>query len=106
MKYPHMSLFSYMFIHFQTLVESESFTESSVGTQEYMLQYCEADNKVSSDDVFSTIYQGEQMSYLVTDIEPHVTYTFRVCGRSGNKEKWGAWSACKNGVTSLEPHGK
>jgi hypothetical protein len=46
------------------------------------------------------------MSYLVTDIEPHVTYTFRVCGRSGNKEKWGPWSACKNGVTSLEPHGK
>ena len=72
-----------------------------------MLQYCQADNKVSSDDVFSTIYQGEQMSYLVTDIEPHVTYTFRVCGRSGNKDvKWGPWSAYKNGVTSLEPHGK
>ena len=88
----------------ETLVESESFTESSVGTQEYMLQYCQADNKVSSDDVFSTIYQGEQMSYLVTDIEPHITYTFRVCGRSGNKEKWGPWSCCKNGVTSLEPH--
>ena len=47
------------------------------------------------------------MSYLVTDIEPHVTYTFRVCGRSGNKDvKWGPWSAYKNGVTSLEPHGK
>ena len=71
-----------------------------------MLQYCKADNKENSGDVFSTIYQGEQMSYLVTDIEPRVTYMFRVCGRSSNKEKWGPWSVCKNGVTSLEPHGK
>ena len=87
------------------MVESESFTEGSCSAQEYMLQYCQVDNKGNHDDVFNTIYQGEEMSYLVTDIEPRVSYTFRVCGRSGNKEKWGPWSLCKNGVTSLEPHG-
>lgn len=89
----------------QTYSDSESITDCS-GVQEYMLQCCRTDNKGNSDSVFSTVYCGEESSHLVTDLEPHVSYTFRVCGRFGNEGKWGSWSIPRNGITTLDQHGK
>lgn len=71
-----------------------------------MLQYCRTDNKGNSDSVFSTVYCGEESAHLVTDLEPHVSYTFRVCGRFGNEGKWGSWSIPRNGITTLDQHGE
>ena len=70
-----------------------------------MLQYCRTNNKGNSDSVFSTVYCGEESSHLVTDLEPHVSYTFRVCGRFGSEAKWGSWSIPRNGITTLDQHG-
>ncbi|KAJ7375636.1 Cytokine receptor-like factor 3 [Desmophyllum pertusum] len=61
----------------ETYSDSESITDYS-GVQEYMLQYCH--------------------------LEPHVSYTFRVCGRFGNEGKWGSWSIPRNGITTLDQH--
>lgn len=88
----------------QTCSDSESITDYS-GVQEYMLQYCRTNNKGNSDSVFSTVYCGEESSHLVTDLEPHVSYTFRVCGRFGSEAKWGSWSIPRNGITTLDQHG-
>lgn len=87
----------------ETCSDSESITDYS-GVQEYMLQYCRTDNKGNNDSVFSTVYSGEESSHLVTDLEPHVSYTFRVCGRFGNEGKWGSWSIPRNGITTLDQH--
>lgn len=95
-----------MLFIFQTFSDSESITDYSSGVQEYMLQCCRTDNKGNSDSVFSTVYCGEESSNLVTDLEPHVSYTFRVCGRFGNEGKWGSWSIPRNGITTLDQHGK
>ena len=90
---------------FQTYSDSESITDYSM-VQEYMLQCCRTDNKGNDDSVFSTVYSGEESSHLVTDLEPHVSYTFRVCGRYGSEAKWGSWSIPRNGITTLDPHGE
>ncbi|KAJ7362052.1 Cytokine receptor-like factor 3 [Desmophyllum pertusum] len=87
----------------ETYSDSESITDYS-GVQEYMLQYCRTDNKGNCDSVFSTVYCGEESSHLVADLEPHVSYTFRVCGRFGNEGKWGSWSIPRNGITTLDQH--
>lgn len=87
----------------ETCSDSESITDYS-GVQEYMLQYCRTNNKGNSDSVFSTVYCGEESSHLVTDLEPHVSYTFRVCGRFGSEAKWGSWSIPRNGITTLDQH--
>lgn len=87
----------------ETFSDSESITDYS-GVQEYMLQCCRTDNKGNCDSVFSTVYCGEESSHLVTDLEPHVSYTFRVCGRFGNEGKWGSWSIPRNGITTLDQH--
>lgn len=87
----------------ETFSDSESITDYS-GVQEYMLQCCRTDNKGNSNSVFSTVYCGEESSHLVTDLEPHVSYTFRVCGRFGNEGKWGSWSIPRNGITTLDQH--
>lgn len=87
----------------ETYSDSESITDYG-GVQEYMLQCCRTDNKGNSDSVFSTVYCGEESSHLVSDLEPHVSYTFRVCGRFGNEGKWGSWSIPRNGITTLDQH--
>lgn len=87
----------------ETFSDSESITDYS-GVQEYMLQCCRTDNKGNCDSVFSTVYCGEESSHLVTDLEPLVSYTFRVCGRFGNEGKWGSWSIPRNGITTLDQH--
>ena len=92
-------------ILFQTYSDNESITDYSL-VQEYMLQCCRTDNRGNDDSVFSTVYCGEESSHLVTDLEPHVSYTFRVCGRYGSEAKWGSWSIPRNGVTTLDQHGE
>ncbi|XP_068761920.1 cytokine receptor-like factor 3 [Montipora capricornis] len=87
----------------ETYSDSESITDYSM-IQEYMLQCCRTDNKGNDDSVFSTVYSGEESSHLVTDLEPHVSYTFRVCGRYGSEAKWGSWSIPRNGITTLDQH--
>lgn len=87
----------------ETYSDNESITDYSL-VQEYMLQCCRTDNRGNDDSVFSTVYCGEESSHLVTDLEPHVSYTFRVCGRYGSEAKWGSWSIPRNGVTTLDQH--
>jgi len=87
----------------ETYSDSESITDYSI-VQEYMLQCCRTDNKGNDDSVFSTVYCGEESSHLVTDLEPHVSYAFRVCGRYGSEGKWGSWSIPRSGITTLEQH--
>ena len=55
--------------------------------------------------MFNTVYEGEDLSFLVTDLEPNLSYTFRVCSRFGNEGRWSSWSIPRNGITSLDPHG-
>ncbi|KXJ28571.1 cytokine receptor-like factor 3 [Exaiptasia diaphana] len=87
-----------------TFSDSESVTEYS-GVQEYILQCCCTDNKGNHDGaVFNTVYNGEGMSHVVTDLEPHVSYTFRVCGRFGRDGRWSSWSIPRSGMTTLDPH--
>ncbi|XP_031563814.1 cytokine receptor-like factor 3 [Actinia tenebrosa] len=86
-----------------TFSDCESITDYS-GIQEYILQCCCSDNKNASGTVFNTVYTGEEMSYTVTDLEPHVSYTFRVCGRFGKDGRWSSWSIPRNGITTLDPH--
>lgn len=91
---------------FQTFSDSESVTECS-GIQEYILQSCCTDNKSDHDSaVFNTVYTGDGMSHVVTDLEPHVSYTFRVCGHFGRDGRWSSWSIPRSGMTTLDPHGK
>ena len=71
-----------------------------------MLQVCRTDNKGNRDSVFNTVYEGEELSYLVSDLEPNVSYTFRVCSRFGKDGRWSSWSIPRNGISSLDPHGK
>lgn len=87
----------------ETYSDSESITDYSL-IQEYMLQCCRTNNKGNDDSVFSTVYCGEELSHLVTDLEPHVSYTFRVCGRYGSEAKWGSWSIPRSGITTLDQH--
>ncbi|EDO36959.1 predicted protein [Nematostella vectensis] len=89
----------------ETFSDNESFTDYS-GIQEYMLQYCRTLDRGNNEAaaVFSTVYSGEEMSHIVTDLEPHVSYTFRVCGRFGKDGKWSSWSIPRKGITTLEPH--
>ena len=95
---------THFWIFKQSFSDCESITDYS-GMQEYMLQCCHTDNKGNSDAVFSTVYSGEDTSHLVNDLEPHVSYTFRVCGRFGNEGKWSSWSIPRNCITTLHPHG-
>lgn len=52
--------------------------------------------------MFSIVYCGEELSYLVIDFELYVLYIFRVCGRFGNEGKWGLWSIFRNGIIILD----
>ncbi len=82
---------------------------------EYTLQYSSTQPGPANSDVleeavlvFNTLYTGEEMQYLMTDVEINRSYYFRVC-KSRNKAGCTGitepWSISKRGWTTLSPYG-
>ena len=85
----------------QQVSDSESVTTDTSHITEYILQYAK-----EGEDVFHTLYEGEDMSYTMKPAEPNHIYSFRVCryNISAGHEGCGPWSMTKQASTMLLPH--
>ena len=86
-------------------------------TTGYTLQYSSCVGRKSNGEeqfeggslVFNTLYTGDQLQFLMNDVDIYHTYYFRVC-----KNRTGAgcdlecepWSIARKGFTTLPPYGK
>ena len=81
-------------------------TDNSTYTETFILQCC-VGSADEADAVFNTIYEGEDMQFLMTFAEPNQVYTFRVCQyHSGGTGVGvcGPWSLPKKAFTTMPPH--
>lgn len=85
----------------QHVSDSESVTTDTSNITEYILQYCK-----EGESVFHTLYEGEEMSYMMKFADTNTIYSFRVCRyhTTGGHGVCGPWSMIKQACTSLPPH--
>jgi len=86
----------------QPMSDSESVATDTSNMTEYILQAT-----TKNDNVFYTIYEGDNLEYTMNFAELNKTYKFRVClyiSNSTGGGVCGAWSMVKTASTSMSPH--
>lgn len=91
----------------QHISDSESVTTDASSYTEYILQTCKEPPPDGENMIFNTIYEGKEMQYTLSFVEPGKIYAFRVCqylNSGAGSGVMGPWSMVKQAVTSLQPH--
>lgn len=85
----------------QHVSDSESVTTDASTITEYILQYCK-----EGESVFHSLFEGEEMNYIMKFADTNDVYSFRVCRyhTTGGHSVYGPWSMIKQACTSLPPH--
>lgn len=80
--------------------------EHSVDIHAFRLQYAYGDIRNQPHLMgtnFHDVYEGPDTQYLVRDLRPSTSYTFRVCCLAEGESDWSAWSLPRIGSSSITP---